>query len=94
MKSRLRTNNMPGDSQSRCKKNMDDLAERTKLGILRYGVHVIAGDELALIWDSHDPKSDHEKRVHVENFASLHGLAVYLSTNSTVGIFRKPDSTV
>ena len=77
------------DNHSDWKNEMDELAVRTRLGIARYGVHIIEGDDLAIIWNRHHFKADHEKRMHVENFASHLGLAVYLSGNSTVAIFRK-----
>jgi hypothetical protein len=79
------------NNQTGWKKQMDDLVERTRAGIAMHGVHVIYGDELAIIWNPHQPMSDFEKRLRLENFAAHHGLAVYLNTNSNVGIFRKSD---
>lgn len=82
---------MSGNKQSRWKKEMDALMERTRAGIAMRGIYIIHADELAMIWSPYQPMSDFEKRLRLENFASHHGLAVYLNTSSNVGIFRKPD---
>ena len=80
---------MDDDSYSRRKKSIDALAERINLGISENGIHVIDGNDLALIWDHHQPVSDDERRLHVKNFAHAYGFNVHVSSWMQVAIFRK-----
>ena len=73
------------------KNAMDAMAERIKHGIAQIGVQVIAGDDLAVIWNHHEAATDCEKRLHLGNFATTYGFEVHLNTLSQVALFR--DST-
>lgn len=72
-------------------KELHELAESIKTGIAERGVHVLDQSELSPLMAGGNPGSDFEKRLRLENFASLYGFHVHWSTFLQVAIFRKSD---
>jgi hypothetical protein len=70
------------------KHSLESLAERIKSGVTAYGVHVLHKEEIAALWNNDDALEDWDKRRQVENFARHYGLAVHLSENLTIAVFR------
>jgi hypothetical protein len=68
---------------------LHELAESIKTHIARHGVHVLDRNELSPLLGCGNPGSDFEKRLRLENFASLYGFHVHWSTYLQVAIFRK-----
>jgi len=68
---------------------LEELGDRIRLGIDVSGMHLLTGQELALIWESRTDVSPLEKRMHIENYALHEGLVVHLNEDATVAVFRK-----
>jgi len=83
---------MDGENEgTQREKDVNSLVERIKSGIAAHGVYIIDETGLELICGLYQSRSDEEKRMHLENFAVTYGYSVYVTTNSTVAIFRKPN---
>jgi len=68
--------------------DLDALAARIRNGIARRGTHLLFPDGLALIFNRRKIKSDQEKLMLIESFASRYDMAVHVSNSFNMAVFK------
>jgi len=68
--------------------NLDVLVEKIRLTISKAGVCQLHRSEISIIWHGNTNLSDEQRRIYLQNFATLHTLLVVIDYGLEYAIFR------